>query len=482
MITATIYQITARITFVLSSYGLHIILSYFIQDLTDYGRVGVVFSMLAMARVFLTTGVPQGISCFVAKNSNQAEKIFWGGLKLQLSISIFVAIVYIFGAWVWSRICGDQKLLQLVLVSVLVIPGTGVYQAIQGYLAGKQLFVVQSKLFIFYSCARIVFVLLLIILGAGIVGVFWGIVIAVVLSVFVSAKVIKIPIGSAAEVNILEILNFSLPILFCALGMTVMLNIDLLILKSFYTEDPIVGYYAGAVNVGKLPYFILVAFATIMLPTISKALQKGDKKEVLDIVRKELGLLWALVILGIAIVAGAAPYILDFIYPANFIAASTSLKILFAGSCFMAVSQSFVAILGALNRVNRAVIVFLVAVAVQLLLGKMLAPELADIGVAIANASASFAVMIALTIVITRLWGFPFNVVDCLLALAAAPIPYSVMLLQENMPLIMLPFLVIAASIIYFAVLSMISPRLRENCFFLLKSVSRRKTRLSTDA
>jgi len=470
----TLYQIVARFVFVLSSYGLHIILAYLIYDMTDYGRVGVVFSMLAMARVFLTTGVPQAISRFVAQDPNVSEGIFWTGLKFQLIVSVFITLIYVAGAWTWIVMVEDFEMLPLVLISALIIPTSGVYQTFQGYLAGKRAFALQAKILIFYSCARILLVLLLIIFGLGIAGVFWGITIAVVLGIFVSIKTIKLP-DRTSSFDGRKILNFSVPIVFCSLGMTGMLNVDLLVLKTFYADAPVVGYYAGAVNVGKLPYFILIAFSTVLLPTITNALKHGEKKQAIELARSELSFLWSFIILGIAIVAGAAPFLLDFIYPSEFTAASTSLKILFIGSCCMAVNQSLVAVLGALNRLNLAVYILLAAIVVQLLLGRNLAPQMAGTGVAIANAIASLGVMVALTGLITRYWEFPFNKRDCGFVLLASPLPYWVMLYQKSMPLIFLPVMVVLASTVYFSFLLLVSSGFRKKAWFLYNGFTRRR-------
>ena len=66
MHVSTLYMILARISFTLSSYGLHVALAYFITDIKDYGRLGVIFGMMSITRVLLSTGIPQATSREIA--------------------------------------------------------------------------------------------------------------------------------------------------------------------------------------------------------------------------------------------------------------------------------------------------------------------------------------------------------------------------------------------------------------------------------
>ncbi|RJX20463.1 MAG: hypothetical protein C4575_06475 [Desulforudis sp.] len=470
----TLYQIAARFVFVLSSYGLHILLAYFISDMEEYGRIGVVFSILAIARVLLSSGLPQAIARFVALDNEASRAVFWFGLQYQLFFSIIIALIYVFGARLWISLCGDNELFPLVLISALIIPATGVYQTFQGFFAGMRLFAVQSGLIILYSCARIVLVLLFVLLGFGAKSVFWAISLAVFFSILASMHFIRLP-KATGDFDRKQMLNFSFPMLFCTLGIAVMLNIDLLVLKTFHADASVVGHYAGAVNVGKLPYFLFIAFATVLLPSISHALRAADREKAVELARLELSMLWHFICLGIALVLGGAPYLLDFIYPKEFVTVSFSLKILFAGTCFLAVSQSLIAVLGALDKLNTAVTVLFSGLALQLLLGFWLVPNMADTGVALANAIASVFTMVALTSLVTRYWVFPFSLKDCLLVMVAFPVPYVVMQGQKYVPLYCLPLTMLVAALGYGFTLFLLNPHIRNSVTRIYANLIRKR-------
>lgn len=456
MSSGTLYQLLARVVFVFSSYGLHIILAYFIYDLQEYGRIGIIFSMLAISRVLLTSGVPQAISRFVAASPTEADGIFRQGIKIQAAMALLIWGIYGGGVVLWSGILGDEKLFSLILLSSLTIPATALYQSFQGILAGHRLFFAQSMALTVYSCARLIFATSLVALGYGAYGAVTGIFLALLAGIYFSwRKLPKISSGSYHAVK--PILAFAVPIILCSLGITSVLHIDLLMLKHFYPDSQVVGSYSGAMNIGKLPYFILIGFSTVILPTLAQKISVDNMDGALDTVRSELGFLVAIIALGSAITLAASYEILDFIYPQTFTSASTYLPVIFIASCCMALVQSFIAVLGALDRVKHAFIVLAGTLIIQVSLNSHIIPLYGPVGAAYSNLCGALFAVAVIYLMICKFWFNPLPPVFCLQAVVLSIVPYLVMKYLPFKTLGLLPLKCFIASIIYMGLLYMVN-------------------------
>lgn len=137
----------------------------------------------------------------------------------------------------------------------------------QGLLRYKaySLFIVLANLF------RFVIPVLFVLMGLGLSGVFIGLCLASVLISLISILLLKKNFSLGKEVNLhseyKQLLLFSVPVLFINFGLMMLNNIDILLVKSYFSELE-AGYYAGVVTIGKILLFGTSAVNIIMFPKI----------------------------------------------------------------------------------------------------------------------------------------------------------------------------------------------------------------------
>ena len=80
----TMHQMIARMAFIVSGYAINIAMVYLLGDPVSYGLLGIVINMTNIARVLVSTGLPQATSKFIADNDDDLTyPILRTSMKLQ---------------------------------------------------------------------------------------------------------------------------------------------------------------------------------------------------------------------------------------------------------------------------------------------------------------------------------------------------------------------------------------------------------------
>ena len=463
MMLGTVYQLLARSCFILSSYGLHMALAYLVHDMTDYGRLGVVFSLMAFSRTLLSNGIPQAIAREIASSPEQSIRMYSEGFLIQIALGLLVFTIYMAGTPIWCVMLADKALYKLILVSGLIIPFSAAFQIQLSWLNGNLRFGIQSSLLSLYAIMRIVFAIGFVALGIGVVGVFWGLLVATFVCMCIVFNFTPKPRFSFGQ-DVWKRLSTSLPYVLSSIGVIAILNFDLLMLKHFCSQDPMVGFYAGASNIGKLPFFALAAFATTILSVVSRALSTNDIDAARKHARRELSSLLVLLVICSTLVTATSSELLDFIYPSKFIVASSALQILFWASSGLAFIYALLSMYGALGKMSLATWVVLLCVPLQLTLGWLFIPHYGAEGVALANLITVLFGISILGIVLWRHFGSFLFGSTLLFCLPAALLTFAILTRAfPATPLWLLPGKLIVGAGIFIAVLYAVDHRARES-------------------
>ncbi len=107
----TLEQVISRATFVLSGYALHISMAYLLKGPSAYGLLGLMISVTNIARVLLSTGLPQATPKFIAEADEElAYPILRTSLKLQWIMAAAIIGVYVAGIPLWQDFLNDPTL------------------------------------------------------------------------------------------------------------------------------------------------------------------------------------------------------------------------------------------------------------------------------------------------------------------------------------------------------------------------------------
>lgn len=121
--------------------------------------------------------------------------------------------------------------------------------------------------------------------------------------------------------------GYAMPLVVSALCMSLYSRLDLLLLKPLGAKAGDVGIYALAQNLALLPSLFSYAFAPALLSTLSRALRNGDEGAARTLARQAMRAVLLLLPL-VAIIAGAAPDLIIFIFGPEFLPAAPLLRLL----------------------------------------------------------------------------------------------------------------------------------------------------------
>jgi len=453
-------------------------MAYFLADPKDYGNLGVIISMITIMRVFLSTGLPQTTSRFIAMEEQHSSAILWQSLKIQLVCSMIVLLIYTLGTPVWSLILNDTTLTTYILVSSLLIPGTGTLQIFLAYLNGKRQFGQQAFYIGLYSGGRFVFAMAFVLLGMKVMGVLLGFITAVFITLVVLFFKIKIP-RPKESYNIRKLINFSMPIVFFSIAVSLLLNFDVLLLKHFYPDSPLIGYYTGAMNLGKMPYFILFAYSVTLLPMVSKALGDNEIQKGKDIISESISSLVFIIFPASAIVMATSESLLAFVYPSDYKLAGMALKILFCSMSGLAILHSLCSITTANGKPYLSMIIAFSCVPVQFGLGIWLVPKFDMTGMALANLISVGTGLIFASLTVFYYFGPFFNVGRTAKAAIGSVIIFYLIRLLPTYPVAFVPVICMAGAMVFILVVMILDRNFRDQMksktVSFVKTVSLRK-------
>lgn len=448
----TIYHVAARAAFLISSYAIHITMAYYLADPRDYGTLGVIISMITMARVFLSTGLPQATSRFIAQDEAHADAIFSRALKLQFICAGIVTAFYIGGIPVWTFLLNDNSLTEYILWSALLIPLMGIYQIYLSYLNGKRQFGRQAFFIGLYSVGRFVAAFILVLLGMKILGVIFGFIISaflVMVLIIFSTKTGR----DDYEFDGRRLIHFAIPVVLFSVGISFLLNLDILLLKHFFPDSPMIGYYAGSMNLGKAPYFLFLAFSVTVLPMVAKALSENDIEKARGLVTKNLSRLLFLSIPSAAMVLATSEKLLDFVYPHAFTVASVPLGILIFSMSALAVLYFLATIITANGKPAISMMIVFLCIPTQIGLSLYLIPRYQMNGAAVANLLTVLIGVICAGYVVFRYFGTLFNISRIVKTAISSCIIYYLLRSFHTYPLQALPLVYVLSFLVFLVVM-----------------------------
>lgn len=448
----TLHQMYARVAFILSGYVLNIAMVYLLGDPAKYGLLGIMINITNIARVLLSTGLPQATSRFIADNDDDLTyPILRTSVKLQWVLGAVIVAVYVAGAGLWAGLLNDDSLVPYFWASAPLIPLMGAFQVLQSYFNGTRRFVVQSWLNMLYSVSRVVFAVAFVLAGTAVYGVLFGFTVSLALSSAVSWYYVR-PRTGTANPESRRLLAFAAPLMVLAIGQAVLVNLDLLQLKAFFPDSDDVGYYSGMASLARTPYFLFTAFSVTLLPGVTAALRAHGREAAGRMIARSTTVLVVVALPVFAIVAAVPGPLLDFIFPAEYAAADTALVWATLAQTVLALVASFTAAITAKGRPYLAMAVWLVCIPVQLAAGALLIPGSGMTGTAQAGLIAAVAGLVLSAAITGRSFGRLVDPAPVIKASAAAVVVYLLLGIPDSYPPVVLPFACLAALGVYAAI------------------------------
>ncbi|MEK0263941.1 lipopolysaccharide biosynthesis protein [Bifidobacterium mongoliense] len=340
-----IFSLSSNIIFFLSGYVLH----YFLgstMSAANYGIVGTIITVLDFEYMFLSNGARQSLSKEISMRRFNNVDVIVKTLGFQLIIIAFFFVVNFFGAPLFGIALQDNSLAFYFRLAAFLIPANGLFVILLGINDGLQQFGISALLGVFYPLTKLsaIPLILFVFRDRPVIGVEAGFLLALLLSILVGVILL---VGSwprlsnghpgkgVERISFSAVARSTLSFSFFFIVVSLVLSVDTLTVKSLVHPAQMAGYYTGAVNFGKLSYYLMSAFVTVVLPVIAKLVGEGKHNEAITRAR-EIVLIAVAFILPIAVVisASSAP-LLGAFYGADYRIAATALSCLSLSNFFM---------------------------------------------------------------------------------------------------------------------------------------------------
>lgn len=272
---------------------------------TDYG---VLTSLLAL---YLIVSVPAGIAQtvitqYVARFRALAEPgriagLFGDGVRYLSAAGIVIfVVVAVLSQPIASFLNVADAVPVIAMASVFIVSGGST--AVIGSLQGLQRFYVISATGFLTALFRLAAAIAFILVGWGAAGALGATTVATLLAALVGLFFLRDVMATRAEEHGLAlgvVSRYTLIVLVGTLAFTVLTNVDLIVVKHYFSPEE-AGYYSAAATLGKIILFFPGAISTVMFPKTSHRFALGQTAS--DLARQSL---WAIVAL-----CGAAAIVL----------------------------------------------------------------------------------------------------------------------------------------------------------------------------
>jgi stage V sporulation protein B len=205
-----------------------------------------------------------------------------------------------------------------------------------GMLIGLRRYGTQAIMDSLYSLFRMALILGFAFFSASALSALWGFVIATA-AFSLLLYLLWGRNGDAGRFEWRSFVQFVLPFTLFILVTNLILNIDLLMLKSLSPRslsNLYSGYYTAASTLARIPYFFTCALSLVILPLVSQATSLKDHESTKRYVENSLRFTLILLVFLSCLISPTAKGLVEFLYSRDYLPASESLSILIFGIAF----------------------------------------------------------------------------------------------------------------------------------------------------
>lgn len=397
----TLYNFSARLIFVLSSYFIHILLGRHLGP-ERYGIFGIVIALFNLWFIFLSNGLREAISKYIAEFKNLALAIYKKALFLQVISSLLLTSIFLLSAKKIATFLGDINLAGYFRFSSLILPLSSVYFIALGKFNGQKRFgreaLVMSIYYILRAMGIIGFVLLL---DWGINGALGGIFFASLITCFLSIILCRDKAGKNSF-PVKKLIFFALPILSFFLGINLIMNLDLIFVKKLMIQEKFTGFYTAALTIARVPYFLFYAFSATLLPTISRSFTNRNLPLVRNYINQYLRYLLLSALPVTVLISAKASNLVSLLYGTKYEASGSPLSIIIFGMFFLSLFMLLATVLFSIGKPKLTLSIQAFLLPLDLLLIYFFIPRFGLPGAAWATTLATLTGVLSIYISITK--------------------------------------------------------------------------------
>ena len=276
----TLQLFVGRIALFVFGYPIAIILARELGP-AAYGVYGIILSILVWIEHTGAIGIPEAITKLTAEAEDDERRDVIESTGQTLLLILYLALLgvcWVAAPWV-TRAFQIPEATWLFRVAILDIPVSGLYFAQEGVLGGRRNFWALSGSMVIYGLTKFVGIVIALLMGLSI---FWALIVNILATVagltFLARYVSPIRLRlSAPQARI--IVQLAMPIGLYLLASLILFNLDFWCLKVIgAVHNEVIGIYAAALNVAKLPDLASSAISDVLFPSAAIFPTAGDRE------------------------------------------------------------------------------------------------------------------------------------------------------------------------------------------------------------
>ncbi len=383
----TLYNIVSKLIYLICGYAIYVLVGRVLGP-SQYGILGVVFATLNFPYIFLKNGVPQATAKYIGGDISIAYPVMSTAMRIQLPWGALLFLLVFGGSEIISsRVLKDAGLAPYIrLASFTIIPLT-LYTIYESTLIGIRDFAKGALGMAFTSIIRLFSVSAFLVFGFAIDGVLIGFVCAAMIGTLIVKSFCKFR-QSIPRYSANKIMSFAVPLVITGGMVTLLLNIDSILVKRIMGDDTQVGFYFAAATIAHALYQVFGAFGITLLPSIANSYKRNDyeltKKYVCQVFRYIL----IMSIPVAAVISATSTELIIFIYGDAFHPAGLPLSILIFGISFFGLSTALNTSISAMDHPWIATVFYLLPVISIIPLSLALIGKYGLVGAAVAISGA----------------------------------------------------------------------------------------------
>ena len=395
-----VLNLVSNILFFACGYVIHFFLGNTLPA-AEYGIIGTITTVLDFEYMFLSNGARQSLAKEISLHRFETRGVVLKALGFQFLVIAFFFVLNFFGAPLFGTVFKDQSIVFYFRVAAFLIPANGLFVVLLGINDGLHRFSTGAIINTIYPISKLLVIPLILFAfpTRPVLGMEVGYLAALIISILVGL-VLLIPAHRQLAATHLPSIQFSeiarntLSFSFFYIMVSLVLSLDTLIVKSTVSPAKMTGYYTGAVNLGKIPYYLVSAFCTIILPVVAKKTGQHDLDGAVKQVKDFIQIIVIAVLPIPVIISASSTVVLSVFYKPEYGQAGNTLSCLAFSNFFMGMTVLFNMVLTAFasNKFSDALSIGSLIIVVPVFI--MSAKYGGIVWIAIASATCTFLTML----------------------------------------------------------------------------------------
>jgi O-antigen/teichoic acid export membrane protein len=245
-----------------------------------YGELGVLLSLIS-ALLILLSSIYLIINKFMVQYAARGQE---ENIKFLIKLSFWDSFLLGFASFVLciflSEIIADffhMKNSTTVVFFGLLVWVTFLTPVLEGIFKGMQSFQLVGIFKMFESASRVLILVIFMWLGLGVNGAILALAIGTLVGIsFCIKPLYRFRNTNSNRIYLSEFYRFAVPVILGSLFITLILSIDVILVKHFFNPQE-AGYFAAAGTLARIPFLIAVALGGVMFSKVAQNFNEGKQ-------------------------------------------------------------------------------------------------------------------------------------------------------------------------------------------------------------